>query len=113
MVATFKQFDHFNIRDGVTHAPQFALIEMEAGNRVTFTVQNGHNQAVTVQMIGNSSSGSAGADVFGNALSVGAGRRAQITVPWDQFQNSHLGMQAIFPTAPTSGDLTIKAKRMD
>ena len=112
MTATFKQFDHYNIRDGVTHLPQFPLIAMKGGSRLVFTVQNGHNEAVTCQMIGNDSPGSAGSTVFGNAISVGAGRRSQLAVSMDEVLNSHLGMQVIFPSAPTGGDLTIKAKRL-
>lgn len=113
MAATFRQFMHYNIRDTVTHFPQFDLIEMRGGSQLVFTVQNGHNEAVTVQMIGNDSKGSAGSTVFGNAISVGAGRRSQIAVAMDDVLNSHLGMQVIFATAPTGGDLTVKAKRLD
>lgn len=99
----FVLFDRKKIRDTGTYYPRL-LLDLSNADGWGFEVDNRHNQAMTVELIGGSGGSPASAGLVGVSATIASSTKepvaTNIWLPW-------LGIRVTYSASPTEGDLEI------
>ena len=104
-------FDALEIRDGNNHRPAevTSVLDLRAARYWSFEIQNDHDEALTIELIGGSNRTPDGMGLLGVTLVIAANTIEPIATDiWLPF----MSMQASYVTSsPTSGSLTARGFR--
>lgn len=103
-------FDGVEIRDTASHRPleSDALLDLRGARNWSFEIQNDHDQAVTVEVIGGSNRTPAGMGLLGISVAIAANTIEPIATDiWLPF----MALQTSYSVQPASGSLTIRGFR--
>lgn len=96
-------FDNVQIRDTNARNPQ-AMLDLSDAQNWFYDIFNGHDQTVTLDLVGSSADEPGTAPLIGATVTIAANTRAPwVTNFWTRFQS----VRVSYTVQPTAGQITI------